>query len=197
MLISQTMEPDVSVKNTTRLSDLSLRILALLEDGEWHDWEDVIDAVMYTIPPGEAFRYADRKSMAQNDSRTQDEKIAAGRRGKVVEIINNLVTNDRIERESESHRGSKKLRLVEDICPIYVLRQSDGTLTVEKGINENVIVHIIDAWSTGTGDPQEDLKWLKNIEDTLPNRLPGRENVLNTCRQLKNRLNVRRAFTRL
>lgn len=190
----------MAVQRTGRpLSPLSMKVLDALEDGEFHDREDIIAAVMYTIPPGEAYRHAVSRATSETykERKSRDEIIAAGRRRWTIDTINSLIANDRVEQEGGKGRhDTKMIRLTKGVYPVYVLRESDGALSVQHGlpVDMNVTIHVIDAWAP---DDDADIDRIKQIEESVPTRLPGRDKVIATCRQLKNRLNVRRAFARL
>jgi hypothetical protein len=44
-----------------RTSQLAHRLLDLLADGEWHDREEIVQAMMGSVHPGMAIRYAQKK----------------------------------------------------------------------------------------------------------------------------------------
>lgn len=177
-----------------RVSPLALRILAALDDGEWHNLEDVIDAVQYTIPPGEAFRIGQQPAQARSYRRTQDEIIASGRRGKTVNTINSLVSNGRIERRGSKRSEPKYLRLMRTVPQVYVVREADGTLSTYSALRgEEVAIHVIDAWRE-SDNPKEDARAIQEIRDSIPPRMVGASEVKEACRKLINRLKVAEAF---
>lgn len=63
-----------------------LRVTELLEDGEWHDFEEVLAQLMKLIPPGRALRRTEAmrryKSDAEERQRpfSQERQIASGKR---------------------------------------------------------------------------------------------------------------------
>lgn len=185
------------VQSDSKLSALGLKILAILDDGEWHDQEEVIEKAMYMIPPGEAFRHGRAISNAIVDRRDMDDVIASGRRSKTVAMINNLVQNNRVERLGEKGRYKpKQLRITRQVARIYVVRDEHDNLFVVQQNNPAFAVHIIDAWAKSE-DPAVDAERIKEIYETIPVRMPDRERVENVCRKLMNRLNVDAAVQRM
>lgn len=179
----------------SKLSSLGLKILSLLEDGEWHDQEDIIEASMYIVPPGEAFRHGQSRSRSVEDRRSQDDIIYSGRRSKAVSMINNLVQNNRVERDGEGRGNPKRLRLIRQVSRIYVLRDENDDLKVIYQSSPAFAVHVIDAWARST-DPAGDAERVKEIFTTLPYRMDGKEEVEKVCRKLMNRLNIEASLKR-
>jgi hypothetical protein len=177
----------------SKLSSLGLKILSLLEDGEWHPQEDIIDGAMYLIPPGEAFRHGQQKSRSLADRRSQDDIIHSGRRSKTVAMLNNMAQNRRIEREDRD--GEKWVRVQRPVANIYVLRDENDNLQVVFQKDPGFVVHVIDAWARST-DPEGDAERVKQVFETLPYRMEGKEEVQKVCRALINRLNVEAAMRR-
>lgn len=181
-------EAKPTVQSETRLSDLAIRILKALEDGEWHDQEDVIEKVQYLIPPGEAFRIGESISVGKN--RSMDDIIQSGRRARTVTMINNLLANNRIQRVGEKGRGKpKSLRVTRSVQNVYVVRDRNDNLKVYYQQHPDVVIHVIDQWAR-SDDPERDSKHIKEVFETIPLRFPNREEVVDACKGLMNRLNV-------
>lgn len=191
------MTGDRVARTEGRLSTLSLRILDVLDDGEWHDYEEVVEAVQYSIPPGEAFRTGREKSAAVVDNRDMDDVIASGRRSTTIGIINNLVGNRRIERNvnTRSNEG-KKLRILERVPHVYVVRDENDQIHVfpwVQGGMGQIAIHVLDM-KAESADPKAEAAAVKKIFDSLPKRMMGREMVQRACRLLMNRHNVAAAL---
>lgn len=62
----------------TPLSPWRARVQEVLSDGEWHDFEQVVRDAMRLVPPGKAFRHAERNRLRQHPGpRTRgDEGVA-------------------------------------------------------------------------------------------------------------------------
>lgn len=185
------------VQSDSKVSPLGLRILAILDDGEWHDQEEVIEQAMYMIPPGEAFRHGKSISNAIVDRREMDDVIASGRRAKTVSMINNLAQNNRVERLGEKGRNKpKQLRITRQVARVYVIRDSNDDLYVIQQNSPAFALHIIDAWAKSE-DPAADAEKIREIYETIPARMQDREKVEEVCRKLMNRLNVDAALQKM
>ena len=178
-------------QSDSKLSNVALRILAVLEDGDWHDLEELVDAVQYTIAPVEAFRFAQDKLGAETKL-NQDDLIASGRRSKTIMILNNLVTSNRVERRGgKGRKDPKYFRLRESVPLVYVVRDAAGNLRtyVHASGSQHVSVHVLDAWATST-DPKSDAATVKDVLHTIPKRMTGRKEIEDVGRTLLNRYNV-------
>lgn len=189
----------MAVRTDSRMSPVTLKVLSLLEDGEWHDQEEVIAEAMYIIPPGEAFRIGQKRSSATVDRRSQDEIIASGQRSKTVDTLNSLISNNRVEREGAdpTHTAAKgkRVRLVEDIPVVYVTRAKDGTLSVHNTNRQRIAVHVIDAQTKTEPDRVgEELRDLRAVFEAIPNRVEGKDRLQAVCRSVLNDLSVRNAL---
>lgn len=177
-------------KSETRLSPLALKILAVLDHGEWLDQEDLIEQVQYSVSPGEAYRYAQDTSRADSRTRDMDDMIAAGRRAKTITVLNSMIGTGRVEREGEPGRGKpKKVRLAKRVSHVYVVRDKNDDLHVYSQGTPGVAVHVIDAWAKSM-DPAQDSKTLVEVLEGVPASFPNREKVEKALRGLINRLNV-------
>jgi hypothetical protein len=178
------------VQMDTRMSPLALRILAVLDDGEWRGQNDLIEEVQYTIPPGEAFRIGKQRYAGKGeDRRDMEDVIAAGRRYQTTTIINNLISNGRVERNTTKRNEHKELRLAQRLPQLYVVRDQEGTLKVYDHNGQSISVHVVDAWAN-SDDPEADAEVVKTIYNSIPVRMQGREEVQAVCRHLMNRYNV-------
>lgn len=182
-------------RSESRMSSLGLRILAFLEDGEWHDMEDVIYGVQYTIPPGEAFRAGEKVSNATVRTRSNDEIMESGRRSLTVTMVNNLVSNGRVEKVGgKSRTATKMVRLKEKVPQIFVVRDQYGNLSVFPHTDITLAVHVLDAMAPEPDNPEESALAVKQIFDSLPFRMTGKEEVQQVCRYLMNRHNIAAAL---
>jgi hypothetical protein len=189
-----------AARSEGRMSTLSLRVLDALSDGEWHDYEEVIEAAQYSIAPGEAYRWGKERSQAAVDTRSMDDIIASGRRSQTVGIINNLVGNKRIERNinGRSNEG-KKLRLLQPAPQVYVIRDDDDRIQVYtwmQGVSTLVNIHILDL-KAQTSNPKQEAESVKKIFDSLPSRMAGKDEIMSACRALMNRHNIAAAMKSL
>lgn len=159
-------------------SPFTLKIVYALEDGEWHKQEDVIDAVQYTIPPGEAFRISEGRSSA---NATTQEMIEAGRRRKSTQTINSLISNGRVERRGRG--GDAELKLLDGGSSVFVVRTRDGRLIVDQYRATNqVTVYVLDEQS------EEDQRDMANlIEEALPPRMARQSEILDVCARIQSK----------
>jgi hypothetical protein len=105
---------------STRETSWRKKLLALLEDGEWHDYVTVRDQAAGTVPPGQAFRRAERKRIASYRYRAgvseanprqrggRDDTILTGQRSFVSDTFERLKRSGLIELEYGDQRFRKR-----------------------------------------------------------------------------------------
>lgn len=99
-----------------RSSEWGLAIRRILSDGEWHDRETLVREAMRTVPPGRAFRAAEKGRSRYHDGvvtprkRGNDETaIAAGQRMLVTAVLVSQIRVGHYEQRTEAN-GKQSLR---------------------------------------------------------------------------------------
>jgi hypothetical protein len=175
----------------SRLTAWNRQIVMLLEDGQWHDQEEVIAATMPTVPPGVALRTVEQRRRNSRSvspasrvkKKTHSVLVASGQRAKVVEGINSLMSGGRVERVGDPD-GSERLRLVTKV-PVVLVVRDNGEMTVSA--SSDVVLTEVDSEKIGNMTLEE-LKDLRQKIEILPTRLIGRyhaKNMLNVAILLK------------
>lgn len=85
------------------------RIVEVLADGEWHRREELIQAAIPLVPPGQAHRAAEKDRVRRSQSPTrvrgdQATAIAAGARRLVDEALRGLVRYGRVWRDGDRYQ---------------------------------------------------------------------------------------------
>lgn len=80
----------------------------VLADGEWHDREEILAAGVLTVPPGVAYRHAERlrRVYAAGPRKRGDDStaVAAGARDKVRRVLAAHVQRGTVERDGNHFR---------------------------------------------------------------------------------------------
>lgn len=88
----------------TPLSPWRARVHEILSDGEWHDLEQVVRDAMRLVPPGKAYRQAERNRKRQHPGpRTRGDEgtaIHSGQRQLVMSSVHAAVRRGVLERRS-------------------------------------------------------------------------------------------------
>jgi hypothetical protein len=177
----------------SRLTAWNRAVVMLLEDGQWHDQEEIIAAAMSTVPPGVALRTTEAARRNSNrdapkarvKKKTHSVLVASGQRSKVIEGINSMMNGGRIERVEDSG-GSKRLRLITKVPTVLIVRDR-GEMTVSA--SSDVVLVEVDSEKLGNMTLDE-LKDLRQKVEILPTRLIGRyhaKNMLNVAILMKER----------
>jgi hypothetical protein len=102
---------------------LAARVVELLADGEWHNYEQVVRELMKVVPPGPAIRRAEQDRIASNRGhkkadeeigprvkpRGTDELIRSGRRAIVRAFLRNV--NYETDRPGRANRIDPERRI--------------------------------------------------------------------------------------
>jgi hypothetical protein len=177
----------------SRLTAWNRRVVMLLEDGQWHDHEEIVAAAMSSVPPGIALRTTEAARLNSNrgapkarvKKKTHSVLVASGQRAKVIEGINSMMNGGRIERV-ENDNGSKRLRLITKVPTVLIVRDR-GEMTVSA--SSDVVLVEVDSEKLGNMTLDE-LKDLRQKVEILPTRLIGRyhaKNMLNVAILMKER----------
>lgn len=121
-----------------------VRAADLLEDGEWHDYEQVIRELAKMVPPGRALRHAEKIRKAAGNGRNKNEdwnppeqRVRARSREQIIatgarSIARSMIHHKDIEIRhlSDSHKGPKQIRMLRVPHSVQVSRlmADNGTL---------------------------------------------------------------------
>jgi hypothetical protein len=113
------------------LSEWRKRIHELLADGEWHELDPVVKDALLRVPPGPAFRHAEKQRERQSGEPRQrgdmDDAIAAGRRSIAMQSVGAAVRSGKLERKEENGklwlRDPQAARL-RGVSPQYVAQRA-------------------------------------------------------------------------
>lgn len=88
----------------TPLSEWRKRMHELLSDGEWHEMEPVVREAMLFVPPGPAYRHAEKARVrgtgpAKRERGSDSDAIAAGQRQIVMQSVYAAVKYGAFERK--------------------------------------------------------------------------------------------------
>lgn len=125
--------------------------MAILEDGEWHEYNEVVENSMLVVPPGEAVRIAEkartgaiRRTGREAGGRTKNTEygqiVAIGQRAKTTQTIHAMCNNGRIERRDAE--GKKMLRLIRATPRIIYLIDEQGNRTLNYPSNHILVTEI-------------------------------------------------------
>jgi hypothetical protein len=187
------------------MSPQTMKLLSLLEDGNWHEREDLIVATIPVVPPGIAYRRAE-KNRSYNLTHREGEPngirprvkqtdasfiIATGARAAATESLASLQANGRVEKEIRD--GKKFYRLIQGTNRVIKLINTDGT--TEIFIDPNAVITTIDVVNLmNPTTPIEELEILLKALDTYNGRWPGVKKCKELVRAILNNRNVSKAL---
>lgn len=169
--------------HASRMAPWTAKMLALLEDGEWHDREEVVLQSMAVVPPGVALRASEstRANAGKKDGtgnrkpapekrvkrRSHSELVAYGQRIKANEATASLAAAGRIERKTIN--GVKMLRSLGVSSRALIVRDGDD---LQWSMSTNVFLTVVDS-RTLYSKPLEELLELEQALLSHPDRANG------------------------
>jgi hypothetical protein len=183
------------------LSTLSLKIMGLLDDGEWHEYGSIVEEAMLVTPPGEAYRIAEKSRTSALRRQGRDpsatprlknveygEIVAFGQRAKATATIHSLCENGRVQKRDIN--GKKSLRLIRPTPRMIYLINENGERSLHYYAKHVVVTEIDLRALTLASKAQLEAK-LEELS-TFPERFPKVMELRKTIQSMINERNIDR-----